>query len=204
MDQFRQGLGRYFSPGQLQLLSQARVGIAGAGGLGSNAAMLLARSGVENFFIIDHDLIEPSNLNRQHYWPSQIGLPKVDALAWHLRELNGAVNVETRQELIDNVNLPQFLPQAEIWVEAFDHAQIKKIFVEQALLCGCKVASASGVAGFGGEPLKKRRIGNLAIVGDFVTATSVAPPLAPRVTQAAALLADCVLEFILAPLTCNP
>ena len=52
---------------QRSRLRHARVGIAGAGGLGSNVAMMLARSGVGTLLVIDGDRVEPSNLNRQHY-----------------------------------------------------------------------------------------------------------------------------------------
>ena len=57
---------RYFTQEQRQLLAAARVGLAGAGGLGSNAAMMLARCGVGALVLVDGDSVEPSNLNRQH------------------------------------------------------------------------------------------------------------------------------------------
>ena len=85
-----------------------------------------------------------------------------------------------------------------IWVEALDAADTKTLLVERALTAGRRIASASGVAGVGGAPMRRRRLGNLVLVGDFETDVADAPPLAPRVTQAAALLADAVLEFILA------
>ena len=75
-----EGLGRYLTPEQLRILRQARVGIAGAGGLGSNAALMLARSGVEHLTLVDHDVVDASNLNRQQYWPRHVGRSKVDAL----------------------------------------------------------------------------------------------------------------------------
>ena len=59
------------------------------------------------------------------------------------------------------------------------------------------VASASGMGGYGGPAMQKRRLGRLTLVGDFSTDILTAPPLAPRVTEAAALLADAVLEFVL-------
>ena len=73
----RQGLSRYFLPEQLNKLRAARVGLAGAGGLGSNAALMLARCGVEDLLLLDDDVVEPSNLNRQQYWPCHLGRPKV-------------------------------------------------------------------------------------------------------------------------------
>lgn len=195
----RSGLERHFAPRQLDLLRSARIGIAGAGGLGSNAAMLLARCGIEDFLIVDHDVIEPSNLNRQHFWPRQIGMAKVDALAEHLRALNPDIRLELRREALTPASLPLAIAGADIWLEALDEPAAKKMLVEAALAAGKRVAAASGLAGFGGAPMRRRRIGNLVVVGDFVSDVSAAPPLAPRVAQAAALLADCALEFILAP-----
>ena len=54
-------------------MSKFRVGIAGAGGLGSNCAVALARSGVGTLVIADFDIIEAANLNRQYYFTDQIG-----------------------------------------------------------------------------------------------------------------------------------
>ncbi len=53
-------------------LAQFRVGIAGAGGLGSNCAVALARSGIGTIVVSDYDVIEPANLNRQYYFTSQV------------------------------------------------------------------------------------------------------------------------------------
>ena len=52
------------------------VGIAGAGGLGSNVAPALVRSGVGKLIIADYDTVSESNLNRQFYFANQIGRPK--------------------------------------------------------------------------------------------------------------------------------
>lgn len=196
---FRRGLERYLSPGQLSRVRAVRIGIAGAGGLGSNAAMILARCGIEQMLVIDHDIVEHSNLNRQHYWPGQIGLPKVQALAAHLQMLNEHMQLQTMQCSLNANNLPDIVAAADIWLEALDDAFTKKIFVDAVLGADRKVVCASGIAGYGGRPLKKRILGNLAAVGDFETSTDGSPPLAPRVMQAAAMMADCVLEWVLRP-----
>ncbi|WP_298034092.1 sulfur carrier protein ThiS adenylyltransferase ThiF [uncultured Desulfovibrio sp.] len=193
----RQGLGRYLLPDQLNKLRAARVGLAGAGGLGSNAALMLARCGVEDLLLLDDDVVEPSNLNRQQYWPRHLGSPKVEALAEVLRELNPDIRVEARRLRLSPANLPGILSACPIWVEALDDAGVKTMLVEHALLNGRMVASASGMGGYGGPAMRKRRLGRLTLVGDFCTDILTAPPLAPRVTEAAALLADAVLEFIL-------
>lgn len=191
------GLPRYFDNDQLARLAAARVGIAGAGGLGSNAALMLARSGVGGFTLVDCDVVEASNLNRQQYWPRDIGRPKVDALRDRLLELNPELEIESRQIRLDARNTPEILQKCPLWVEAFDDPQAKAMLVELVMLSGRKCASASGMGGYGGPPMTRRKLGNLILVGDFSSDILRHPPLAPRVTQAAALLADAILEFIL-------
>ena len=194
----REGLRRYLTPGQLDRLRATRIGFAGAGGLGSNAALMLARCGVENMLLVDADVVDASNLNRQQYWPRHLGLPKVEALAGLLRELNPCLMVETRQLELNSKNVDSIVSFCPVWVEALDAPEAKAMLVEAALAAGCHVASASGIAGFGGPDMQKRCLGRLMLVGDFTTDIAHAPPLAPRVTQASAMLADAVLSMLLA------
>ncbi|MBQ3059480.1 MAG: sulfur carrier protein ThiS adenylyltransferase ThiF [Desulfovibrio sp.] len=195
------GLTRYLTPEQLKKLRSVRVGIAGAGGLGSNAALMLARSGVEDMLLVDDDVVDASNLNRQQYWPRHVGRPKVEALAELLRELNPEIQLDIRRLRLSSSNLPKIAPLCPIWVEALDDSLSKAMLVEAAILSGARIVAASGLAGYGGPDMHKRPMGDLTLVGDFVTDVQTAPPLAPRVTQAAAMLADTVLEFILGPAT---
>lgn len=196
-DELREGLKRYLSCAQILKLRKAHVGIAGAGGLGSNAAILLARSGVERFTLVDCDIVESSNLNRQHYWPRHLGKSKTDALIECLLDLNPHIQARGLCLRLDEKNLERVLAGPDIWMEALDDAQAKAMFVEKALLSGRRVISASGICGIGGAPLGKREVGNLTLVGDFQTDLRMAPPMAPRVSQAAAMMADSALEHIL-------
>lgn len=195
---FQEGLGRYFTQGQIETLGRARVGIAGAGGLGSNAALMLARCGVGNFLLADYDRVEPSNLNRQQFWPRHVGMLKTEALASQLTELNPQVNIKFYSMRLTCENIPEILPFSELWLEALDYPETKAMFVNLALAAGKRVIAGSGLCGTGGEPMRKRSLGKLTVAGDFTTSLECAPPLAPRVTQAAALMADCALEFLLA------
>ena len=196
-DALRAGLARYLTPGQLAALGAARVAIAGCGGLGSNVALMLARSGVERFLLIDHDVVDASNLNRQQFWPGDVGQPKVRALADRLVSLTPHIQAEIRQLKLAGDNLPQLAGQCALWVEALDDASAKAQLVEIVLGAGGHIVAASGIAGCGGPPMTLRHMGRLALVGDFVSDVADAPPLAPRVTQAAAMMADEVLGWIL-------
>jgi len=68
------------TPGVHTRLKKATVGIAGLGGLGSAVTIALARVGIGTLILVDFDLVEPSNLNRQHYGVGHIGLAKADAM----------------------------------------------------------------------------------------------------------------------------
>ncbi len=194
----QQGLQRYLLPEELEKVRVAKVGIAGLGGLGSNVAMLLARSGVQNFVLIDYDVVDASNLNRQHYFPRHVGKQKTEALAEILQELCPHAQLESFSTCLQEDNIQEYLSKAPLWVEALDLAQSKKLFVESALFSGKFTVSASGIAGCDGPPMQKRNLGqNLVIVGDFSSDIAQYPPLAPRVMQAAAMQADVLLAKIL-------
>lgn len=195
----REGLRRYLSDREIQLLQKTPVGIAGVGGLGSNVAMLLARSGMECMTLIDQDIVDKSNLNRQHFWPRHLRQSKIDAIRESLLDLNPHMKLALHKLHLDATNIDSMLPACSIWVEALDDAESKALFVEKALLAQCRVVSASGICGIGGKDMVKRKIGRLTLVGDFQTDLCMAPPMAPRVTQAAAIMADCILALILNP-----
>ena len=193
------GLRAHLAESDLARLGSVRVGIAGAGGLGSNVAALLVRSGVRRLLIADGDTVEPSNLNRQHYWPEDLGRPKVLALRDRLLGLEPALDLETRQEWLTPASAPDLFRHCSIVVEALDGAALKADLCSSLLSAGFYVIAASGLGGYGLPPMTVRRLGeNFVCVGDFTTAADrSAPPLAPRVAQAAALQADAVLEKIL-------
>ena len=82
-------------------LKQARVFIAGAGGLGSPIATYLAAAGMGTIRIVDHDHVDMSNLNRQIlHWNNNIGDRKVDSARAKLAGLNPSVVIETLDETI--------------------------------------------------------------------------------------------------------
>lgn len=150
-----------------------------AGGLGSNAALMLARCGVGHITLVDDDVVDASNLNRQQYWPRHAGRHKVDALRELLLELNPHMDVATHKLHVTADNLPALLPACPIWIEA-DGPNDKSLFVEGALLAGRRVASASGMGGCGSAPMGRRNLGALVLVGDFTTDILMAPPWPPR------------------------
>lgn len=192
-----QGLTRYVSEAQLAALRAVRIGIAGLGGIGSNVAMLLVRSGARHFVFADDDRVEKSNLNRQCYQPGDLGEYKTEALVRHLRSLEPALDAIVLTMHIDSDTVRALPARADIWVEALDGAEDKKMLVEACLAAGRPCIACSGMGGWGGPPLQVRHVGSrLTVVGDFTTDVAEHPPLAPRVTACAALMADALLARV--------
>lgn len=180
----------------------ATVGIAGAGGLGSNCAAMFVRSGFRRLVIADNDRVEASNLNRQFYFMDQVGRPKVEALAENLLRIRPGLELRLEAVRVSAENAADIFADCTVVVEAFDLAETKGMLASALLPLGKKVVCASGLAGWGGGDLirTEKRLKNLVIVGDQKRGVSPgSPPLAPRVTIAAAKQADCVLEMVLGP-----
>ena len=75
-------------------ISDKVIGIAGCGGLGSNAAMALARVGIKHFVLVDFDLIDETNLNRQYFFRHQLGKKKVHELAVNMLSVNPDIHIQ--------------------------------------------------------------------------------------------------------------
>jgi sulfur carrier protein ThiS adenylyltransferase len=194
----------YFSrhdPAILVRLQGATIGIAGAGGLGSNVALNLARAGIGRLIVVDFDRIEASNLNRQQYFERQIGMFKATALAQNLKAIHPFTRVDARVDRIDPGNLARHFHEVEILVEAFDLADQKQMLIESwlSLYPGRPLVAVSGIGGWGrNEKLVTRRHGNLFLVGDETAELSPGiSPMAPRVAIAAGMQANLVLELLL-------
>lgn len=184
-------------------LSTRTVGIAGAGGLGSNCAVALARVGIGKLIIADFDTVSRENLNRQYFFTDQIGLKKVDALKDNIERINPDVLVEVHDLRLDAGNIARIFRSCSIIVEAFDHAEMKKMLAETVLteMPEKYLIIGSGVAGFGNNnAIKTTRSENIYICGDQENETSPhLPPLAPRVGIVANMQANQVLEIFLQP-----
>ncbi|MDD5952638.1 MAG: sulfur carrier protein ThiS adenylyltransferase ThiF [Oscillospiraceae bacterium] len=180
----------------------SRVAIAGLGGLGSNIAVLLARTGVGHLLLVDFDVVEPSNLNRQSYFISHLGLPKTEAMKAQLAQINPFLQVETKTLRVTSNNAVELFREYPIVCEAFDNPTAKAELIN-TLLENCpekQIVAASGMAGYGSSnAIRTRRMfQNLYVCGDGETAAQVGNGLmAPRVTVCAAHQANMVLRLIL-------
>jgi sulfur carrier protein ThiS adenylyltransferase len=190
----------YYSSEQYTAISKTTVGIAGAGGLGSNCAVNLVRSGFSKFVIADFDVVELSNLNRQAYLPEHIGQPKVESLKGQLLKINPECTINAVQVRLNETNARGFFSECEVVVEAFDSSRNKAMLVNLFLGSEKLIVSASGLGGFGNsDRIVTRKIReNFYLVGDGTSGVdSNVRPLAPCVGIAAAKEADIVLSWVL-------
>ncbi|MFP4488295.1 MAG: sulfur carrier protein ThiS adenylyltransferase ThiF [Bacteroidales bacterium] len=183
-------------------LSKFTVGIAGAGGLGSNCAVALARTGIGKLVIADYDIVEAGNLNRQYFFIRQVGMKKTEALKENLLDINPCTLVDAHDTWLSEDNIPVIFGECDIIVEAFDRREMKKMLAEtiMSLWPERPLIMGSGLAGFGdNNKLRERRMGDTLIVcGDEQTEVSdELPPLAPRIAIVANMQANVVVELLL-------
>jgi len=200
MNSFTKELIAYLGKESFEKLDKVRIGIAGAGGLGSNCAAFLVRSGFRKFKIYDFDRVSYSNLNRQFYFYDQVGDSKVDALRVNLSRINPDLELDPFNECITLENVSEVFRDCDIVIEAFDKAECKKMLAEAYMNSGKLYISASGLAGWGNsDNITIKKIYELFyLVGDSVSEASTAlPPFAPKVNVAAAKEADIALSWVL-------
>ncbi|XXT24348.1 molybdopterin-synthase adenylyltransferase MoeB [Sorangium sp. So ce429] len=107
--------------GQAKLLA-SKVLLLGAGGLGSPAALYLAAAGVGTLGLVDADVVDNSNLQRQIlHATSRVGMPKVDSAEVAIRDLNPDVKVVKFQERLDSGNVDRIFDQFDIVIDGCDN-----------------------------------------------------------------------------------
>jgi sulfur carrier protein ThiS adenylyltransferase len=182
-------------------LKNYTIGIAGAGGLGSNCAVALARVGVGKLIISDFDIVNESNLNRQYFFRDQLGVKKVTALKENIERINPEIEIITNDIKLNEDNIVEIYKDCDVIVEAFDLAEMKKMLIETCLteLPEKPIVIGIGMAGFGdSNSIQFRQSENLYICGDEKSEVSGEnPPLAPRVGMVANMQANTVLEILL-------
>jgi sulfur carrier protein ThiS adenylyltransferase len=183
-------------------VKQGSVAVAGLGGLGSNIAVMLARTGVGRLLLVDFDIVEPSNINRQSYYISHLGMPKTAALKKQIEEINPFIRVETRNVKVTEENVEEIFSGYDILCEAFDRPEAKSVLVNTALekLPGAKVVAASGMAGYGSsnEIRTVKSMNRLYVCGDFESGARPGSGLmSPRVQICAGHQANMILRLLL-------
>jgi len=188
----------YLTPEERAVLESARIGIAGAGGLGSNCAMHLVRAGIQHLTVVDFDVVNESNLNRQFFFRDQLGQKKVEALKENLLRIDPDADIRAVDAEIDAASVKEIFADCDIVVEAFDVVDAKVMLAAALVPSGKRLVTASGLAGWGrSNEMRVRKMGNIVAVGDGETAVGAnAAPASPRVGIAAAMQANAVVAIL--------
>ena len=188
-------------PKVLAAIEGAIIGIAGAGGLGSNVAVALARAGVGKLIITDFDRVSASNLNRQYYFAEQVGSYKVEALKKTLKRINPWCEYEIHIKRLDQELIEEIYEGVDLIIEAFDQAEAKQMLIEtwDESFADIPLIVGSGIAGIGdNNKLRQTASGNLYLIGDgFSDVEQGFKPLAPRVGAVACMQANLALELLI-------
>lgn len=183
-----------------QKFSSACVAVCGLGGLGSNVAISLARAGVGTLLLIDFDRVDISNLHRQQYAVSQLGMYKTAAMRQTLSEITPYCNIKAHTARLAEEDL-SLLADCDIVCECFDSAECKAMLVNgiSELYPEKYIVSASGMSGLHtGNSIQTKRLGKrLYICGDGTSdVNSDGTLFAPRVMLCAAHQANTALRII--------
>lgn len=191
-----------FPRGMKEKFLNARVAVAGLGGLGSNIAVMLARSGVGHLLLVDFDTVDVTNLNRQMYMIPHLGRSKAEALPDILCQINPYLEYTSICIKVTPDNVKELFMAYPIVCEAFDKPDQKAMLVREVLgQCPeTTVVSGNGMAGFGdtNNIQTRQMMRRLYVCGDQKTDVGNGIGLmAPRVAACAAHQANKVLQLIL-------
>lgn len=182
-------------------ISAASAAVCGLGGLGSNIAIALARAGIGRLHILDFDKVDISNLNRQQYFPEQLGMYKSDALCDTLRRIAPYCEIRKDCVRLTEENIPEQLGNEDIICEAFDKAEQKAMLVNCILerMPEKYLVAGSGMAGIGPSNAitTKRMMKRFYLCGDGTSDVDDGMGLvASRVLICAAHQANAVIRII--------
>jgi molybdopterin/thiamine biosynthesis adenylyltransferase/rhodanese-related sulfurtransferase len=136
--------------GQLKLLD-SKVLLLGAGGLGSPAALYLAAAGVGTLGIVDNDVVDLSNLQRQVvHTTDRIGTPKVDSAEQAIHEINPDVKVEKYNVRLGAENIMEIIEGYDVVVDGLDNFPTRYLLNDASVRLDIPVVSAS-ILGFDGQ-----------------------------------------------------
>lgn len=146
-DDWKQRTELLFGEEKMQRLSRAHVLVVGLGGVGAYAAEMICRAGVGKMTIVDADIVQPSNINRQlPALHSTIGEKKAEILAERFRQINPEIELIVLPVFLKDDNIPELLDAAkyDFVVDAIDTLSPKCFLIANALSRGLKIVSSMG------------------------------------------------------------
>lgn len=149
-EEIKSRLRRLIGDSGLALLSSATVAVFGLGGVGASCAEALVRGGVGNLALIDKDVVEPSNINRQAIaFASTVGQHKVDVMRNMALDINPEARITCMNEFVVRENIEEVfarIPELDYIVDAVDTLTTKIALAEYAAKAGISSIHAGGSA----------------------------------------------------------
>lgn len=138
---------QFFGEINNKIINNSKIMIIGLGGVGGYAAECLARTGVNNLVLVDFDVVQESNINRQIIAVSDtINIKKIDAFSTRIQEINPYCNIARMDLKIDKNNI-EFLPKdVDYVIDAIDDLEAKILIYEFCLENNIKFVSSMGMA----------------------------------------------------------
>jgi molybdopterin/thiamine biosynthesis adenylyltransferase len=134
---------------QITLL-KSKITVVGLGGLGGVVTEILARLGIGTLNLVDGDLFEESNLNRQYLCTeSLISTSKADAAAKRVEKINSSVSVFKHSENLDNNNSEKILEGSDVVIDCLDSLTCRFILEKASKKAGCPLISAAVAGSYG-------------------------------------------------------
>jgi tRNA A37 threonylcarbamoyladenosine dehydratase len=147
MESWKQRTGLLFGPEKMERMANAHVLVVGLGGVGAYAAEMICRAGVGRMTIVDADIVQPGNINRQlPALHSTIGKEKAEVLAGRFRDINPDLRLTVLSVFLEEGNISGLLNAAEydFVVDAIDTLTPKCLLIGQALQRRLKIVSSMG------------------------------------------------------------
>ena len=133
LDRYDRQIKLFGATGQ-EKLKRAKVVIAGAGGLGSPISIYLAAAGIGKIVLVDKDVVELSNLNRQIlHWERDVGSRKALSALEKLQKMNSDIIVEAATEILDEENVFGLVGDADLIIDAMDNFSSRYLLNKAAL-----------------------------------------------------------------------
>ncbi len=139
-----------FSATDQAILLKSMITIVGLGGLGGVVTEILARMGIGRLNLIDGDIFEESNLNRQYLCrESLLSTPKVDAAAKRVKEIRSSVTVFHHHKYLNEENASGIIENSDVVIDCLDSLSGRFILEKASKKAGCRLVSAAVAGNYG-------------------------------------------------------
>ncbi len=136
-----------YKQNSLEEFKLSKISVIGCGGVGSQVAELLIRSGIKNLILIDNDIVEIDNLGRQNFEIEDISISKVEALQKRLKKISKESNIITHFDIVTTENISKYCNDSNIIVDCTDNLDSRRI-INTFSLKNSKLWIYSGGQGF--------------------------------------------------------